>query len=109
MHQILDMPRKRNKKIGLIDTCKEFLDRYWKVITAFAATASVSFWLGVYYETVQKNREITEIKIQHSKEILDEITKRQAQKEQNLRDYFELKEKYLANPKEEKNGKKDIQ
>lgn len=103
------MYRKKSKKIGLIDTCKEFIDRYWKVITAFAATASVSFGLGVYYETVQKNREITEIESRHSKEILEEITKRQEQKEQNLRDYFELKEQYLSIQKEEKNGKKDIQ
>ena len=103
------MARKKRKEIGLIDTCKEFLDRYWKVITAFAATASFSFGLGVYYETVQKNREITEIEIRHSKEILEEITKRQEQKEQNMRDYFELKENYHATQNEEKNGKKDIQ
>lgn len=103
------MPRKKGKKLGLIDTCKEFLDRYGKVIAAFAATASVSFYLGVYYETVQKNREITEIESRHSKEILEEITKRQEQKEQNMRDYFEFKEKYLATQKEENNGKKDIQ
>jgi hypothetical protein len=41
-------------------------------------------------------------------EILNQRERFLEQKEQNMRDYFELKEKYLSNQNKETDGKKNI-
>lgn len=98
----------RNKKNRIIDAFHNWRRRYSKLVTAFFAVASGSFSIGIYYEKVQKDKEITELEHQHSMEILDQRERFLEQKEQNMRDYFELKEKYLSNQNNETYGKENI-
>ena len=49
-----------------------------------------------------------ELEHKHSMEILNQRERFLEQKEQNMKDYFELKEKYLSNQNYETNGKKNI-
>lgn len=99
---------KSKRNIKLIDTFNFLHGRYSKLVATFLAVASGSFSLGMYYEKVQNNKELTELEHLHSMEILDQREQFLKQKEQNMRDYFELKEKYLSNQNKENNGKKNI-
>lgn len=103
------MSRHKKKRIfKFADTFLYLHRRYSRLVVTLTAVASGSFSLGMYYEKVQKDKEITELEHQHSVEILNQRERFLEQKEQNMRDYFELKEKYLSNPNKETYGKKNI-
>ncbi len=103
------MSRHKKKRISnYIDTFHYWYGRYSKLLITLGTVASGSFSLGMYYEKVQKDKEITELEHQHSMEILNQRERFLEQKEQNMKDYFELKEKYLSNQNKETDGKKNI-
>lgn len=61
----------------------------YKVVGAFYfASCTGSFWLGTYYKEVMMTREIIVLETKHQKEYLE-------QKENFLKAYYELKEKYM--------------
>lgn len=99
---------KSKRNIKLTDTFNSLHGRYSKLVATLLAVASGSFSLGMYYEKVQKDKELTKLEHLHSMEILDQREQFLNQKEQNMRNYFELKEKYLSNQNKENNGKKNI-
>ena len=103
------MSKHKKKRIfKLADSFHSFYRRYSKLIFTFVSIVSCSFSLGIYYEKVQKDKEIMELEHKHSMEILNQRERFLEQKEQNMKDYFELKEKYLSNQNYETNGKKNI-
>ena len=99
---------KRKINFKFINTFNDLYRKYKKIFVAFCTCASGSFSLGIYYEIVQKDKEIMELEHKHSMEILNQRERFLEQKEQNMKDYFELKEKYLSNQNYETNGKKNI-
>jgi len=93
------MTSRKKKKSGVVSTFSELYDRFWKVVTIFAVSVSASFWLGTYYEEVKKEREITEIENEHSREILN-------QKEEYMNKYLDMRELLLTNKNDTTYGNK---
>ena len=93
------MAARNKKKFQITDSFSSLYDRYWKACTVLVASISGSFWLGIYYEEVKKDREITEIEDRHSRELLN-------MKEEYLNKYMDLRERFLINENDTTYGNK---
>jgi hypothetical protein len=91
-------PRKK-KKYKFTESLSSLYDRYWKAGTVLVASITGSFWLGIYYEEVKKDREISEIEDRHSMELLN-------LKEEYMNKYLDMREKYLVNETDSTYGNK---
>lgn len=89
----------KNKSNRLKDDLSIILKRYKLIATFFFVSITCAFWLGTYYEEIKKDREITEIENKKSMELLQ-------QKEQYMNKYFDLRETYLNDSKNNIYGNK---
>ena len=78
----------KKKKNDTIDELTSFINKYKVFVSFYVCSISFSLWLGIYYEEVKKNREITEIENKHQMDLLE-------QKETYMDKYFDLRDKYL--------------
>ncbi len=79
---------KKEKKF--FKTFKKLIKEYSIVITTVTSMIVASFKLGMLYEEVKKNREISNLENQYSKELL-------RQKEEYMDKYYDLREKKNKN------------
>lgn len=97
------MTAKKRKRIGLTKSITDFIQKYGKAITAFAAVAGVAYGIGFRHSDLLREREIMRIENRHSAEIL-------SLREEYIEKYYSLREQYLlTNHKDPTDGKKDIQ
>lgn len=87
------MSTRRKKDNKLTTPFNELYDRYKKVAAILVACITGAFWLGIYYEEVKKDREISQLEDRHSMEILN-------LKEEYMNKYFDMREKFLYNDKD---------
>lgn len=76
------------KKKANIEQLTAVINKYKAIGSLFIAACTGAFWLGTYYEKVIMTREITEIETRHQKEYME-------QKENFLKSYYDLKEKFF--------------
>lgn len=86
------------RKVGILRNFNTIHKKYSLLVGFILAVAGCSFKLGMYYEEAKKEREITEIRNGHAKELLE-------QKERYMEKYFELREKNIEQIKEYGYGK----
>ncbi|MBO4840188.1 MAG: hypothetical protein J5524_03710 [Bacteroidaceae bacterium] len=97
------MSAKNKKKVSLIKSTTDFIQRYGKAIAAFAAVAGVAYGIGFKHSEVLRAREIMQIENKHSAELL-------SLKEEYMEKYFSLREQQsIINPKDSTDGNKNIQ
>lgn len=96
------MLTKNKKKTSFIKSIIDFIQKYGKVISAFAAVAGVAYAIGFKHSDILREREILEIENRHSAEILN-------LKEEYMDKYFQLREKLLMiNQNDSKDGNEGL-
>lgn len=97
------MSSKKNKRNGWMKSVSDFIQKYWKALTAFATVASVSYGIGFKHSDILREREIMRIENLHSAELLK-------LKEEYMEKYYSLREQYLSTTsKGSTDGSKNIQ
>jgi hypothetical protein len=76
------------RKVGILQKFNTLHKELSLLVGFILAVAVTSFRLGMYYENIKKEREITEMRNGHTKELLE-------QKEKYMEKYFELREKNI--------------
>lgn len=72
------------RKVGILQKFNTLHKELSLLVGFILAVAVTSFRLGMYYENIKKEREITEMRNGHTKELLEQKEK-----------YFELREKNI--------------
>lgn len=86
------------KKKNNVEQFTALIKKYKAIGSLFIASCTATFWLGTYYEKIMMTREITELETIHQKEYLE-------QKENFLKAYYDLKEKYIKYANDTIHGK----